>query len=190
MRRPGGSEKKGGRKPASLAQAGLIEAIADAVAEHPAGSPVDESIVWTNRSPRQIAEEVAEQGYSVCADTVRRILTEDLELGLRQAEQEEAGKTCVFREEQFQHIARRRKWYARRGWPVLSIDTKKKELWGDFFRPGRAYTDGVVRVLDHDFATLGVGRLVPYGIYDALQNEGFMLLGDRVRNGLDQARLR
>lgn len=154
-----------------------MEAVQAAVAEHTAGSPVDENIVWTNRSPRQIAEEIAEEGFSVCADTVRRILTEDLELGLRQAEKEEAGKVFAFRDEQFEHIARRRTWYERRGWPVLSVDTKKKELLGDFFRPGRAYTDGTIRVLDHDFATLGGGRLVPYGVYDVTQNEGFMFLG-------------
>jgi len=154
-----------------------VQAVEAAVATHTAGSPIDKNMVWTNRSPRQIAEEVAAEGYSVCADTVRRILTEDLELGLRQAEKEVAGKTCAFREEQFEHIARRRKWYERRGWPVLSIDTKKKELLGDFFRPGRAYTDGVVRVLDHDFATLGSGRLAPYGVYDVAQNEGFLFLG-------------
>lgn len=47
---------------------------------------------------------------------------------------------------------------------------------GDFFRPGRAYTDGAVRVLDHDFVTLGAGRLVPYGVYDVTANEGFLLL--------------
>jgi len=137
-----------------------VQAVEAAVATHTAGSPVDKNMVWTNRSPRQIAEEVAAEGFSVCADTVRRILTEDLELGLRQAEKEVAGKTCAFREEQFEHIARRRKWYERRGWPVLSLDTKKKELLGDFFRPGRAYTDGVVRVLDHDFATHASGLLL------------------------------
>jgi hypothetical protein len=175
---PAGFEKKGGRKSASLSQPGLVEAVEAAVAEHTAGSPVDENIVWTNRSPRQIAEEVAADGFSACEDTVRRILTEDLQLGVRQAKKEEAGKSFAFRNEQFQHIARRRKWYQRRGWPVLSIDTKKKELLGDFFRPGRAYTNGAVRVLDHDFATLGAGRLVPYGIYDVTHNDGFMFLGD------------
>jgi hypothetical protein len=160
-----------------LTQPGLVAAVEAAVAEHTAGSPVDENIVWTNRSPQQIAEELADDGFSVCADTVRRILTEDLELGLRQAAKEEASKAFTFREEQFQHIARRRKRYEQRGWPVLSIDTKKKELLGNFFRPGRAYTDSVLKVLDHDFVTLGGGRMVPYGIYDTVENEGFMLLG-------------
>ena len=55
----------------------------------------------------------------MCEDTVRRILTEDLELGVRQAKKEEAGESFALRDEQFQHIARRRKWYQRRGWPVL-----------------------------------------------------------------------
>ncbi len=146
------------------------------MADHTAGSPVDENIVWTNRSPRQIAEELTGQGFSMCADTVRRILTEDLDLGLRQAEKEEAARHFALRDDQFQHIAWRRKWYERLGWPVLSIDTKKKELLGNFFRPGRAYTDATVRVFDHDFATLGAGRLVPYGVYDVVRNEGVMLL--------------
>lgn len=154
----------------------LQEAIEDCVAEHTAGSPVDEHLLWTNRSPHEIAEELKDEGFSVCADTVRRILTDELGLRVRQAQKEEAASQFAFRDQQFQHIAKRRRWYQRRGWPVLSIDTKKKELLGDFFRPGRAYTDGVVRVLDHDFVTLGAGRLVPYGVYDVTANEGFLLL--------------
>lgn len=154
----------------------LVEAVQECVAEHTAGSPVDPQMIWTNRSPSEIAQELNDDGFSVCADTVRRILTKDLGLGLRQARKEEAASQFAFRDEQFRHIAKRREWYQRRGWPVVSIDTKKKELLGNFFRPGRAYTDGVVRVLDHDFVTLGGGRLVPYGVYDVTNNEGFVLL--------------
>lgn len=170
------SEKKGGRKKASIAEPALVAAVKAIVEGHTAGSPVDENLVWTNRSPSDISEELAEAGYSVGPDTVRRILTEDLELGLRQAEKEEASCSFPDRDEQFRRIARRRAWYERRDWPVLSIDTKKKELLGNFFRAGHAYTDGFVRVLDHDFATLGDGRLVPYGVYDSVRNEGLMLL--------------
>lgn len=178
MRRPDGSEKKGGRKKASISQPELVTAVEAVVAEHTAGSPVDENIRWTNRSPREIAEELQVDGFSVCAETVRRILTEELELGFRQAEKEEAIRRFAFRDEQFEHIGRRRKWYHERGWPILSIDAKKKEVLGNFFRPGQAYTDGHLRVFDHDFSDLGGGRLVPYGVYDVLQNEGFMLLTD------------
>jgi ADP-ribose pyrophosphatase YjhB (NUDIX family) len=159
-----------------LAQPELVEAVADAVAEHTAGSPVDPDLLWTNRSPRQIAEELTSEGFAVCADTVRKIVTEELGLRVRQAIKDEATRDFPDRDPQFRHIAELRKSYHRRGWPVLSIDTKKKELLGDFFRPGTAYTDGEVRVLDHDFATQGDGRLVPYGVYDTLRNEGLMYL--------------
>jgi hypothetical protein len=170
------SEKKGGRKKASDAQPGLIEAVEQAVADHTAGSPVDEKILWTNRSPREIAQELAQDGFQVCPETVRRILTDELELGLRQAVKEEASCECPCRDEQFQYLAELRAWYENRRWPVLSIDTKQKELLGNFFRRGRAYTNGRVRVQDHDFATAGVGRVIPYGVYDVVHNEGFLLL--------------
>lgn len=171
-----GSEKRGGRKKASITQPGLVEAVAATVADHTAGSPVDPSLVWTNRSPREIAEELGCAGFEVGPDTVRNILTEDLGLSLRQAVKDEA--TCNFpqRDEQFEHIARLRKTFQREGCPVLSIDTKQKELLGNFSRPGRAYSNGPVHVLDHDFATHGHGRMVPYGVYDVARNEGLMLL--------------
>ena len=176
MRPQAASEKKGGRKPASEAQPGLVEAVEKSVADRTAGSPVDPEIRWTNRSPREIAEELAEQGYVACTDTVRRILTDLLGLRRRQAVKNEAGSEFPLRDEQFQHIAARRRWYERRGWPVISIDTKKKELLGEFFRPGQAYTDGVVRVLDHDFLPPGQSRMIPYGVYDVAANEGFLWL--------------
>lgn len=146
------------------------------MADHTAGSPVDETILWTNRSPQDIAGELASTGFDVGPDTVRTILTEDLGLSLRQAVKDEA--TCNFpqRNEQFEHIGRLRKTFQREGCPVLSIDTKQKELLGNFFRSGRAYTNGQVHVLDHDFATHGHGRLVPYGVYDVARNQGLMLL--------------
>jgi hypothetical protein len=171
-----GSEKKGGRQKASIAQPGLVEAVAATVADHTAGSPVDQSLLWTNRSPRDIAEELAFAGFDVGPDTVRTILTEDLGLSVRQAVKDEAICNFPQRDEQFEHISRLRKTFQREGCPVLSIDTKHKELLGNFFRPGRAYTNGRVHVLDHDFATHGHGRMVPYGVYDVVRNEGLMLL--------------
>jgi hypothetical protein len=154
----------------------LIAAIERAVDGYTAGSPVDPKQHWTNRSPRDIALDVAREGYDVSSDTVRRILTEDLDLHLRQAFKEEPLSEHRWRAPQFQHLAELKAWYARRGWPVVSVDTKKKELLGNFFRAGAAYTDGLVRVLDHDFGTWGAGRVVPYGVYDLACNEGFVLL--------------
>jgi len=146
------------------------------VAEPTAGSPVEPEIRWTNRSPREIAGELQDRGFTACPQTVRRILTADLGLGVRPACKSLTHCTYPFREEQFQHIAELREWYLRVGYPVLSIDTKKKELVGDFYRPGSAYTDGFVLAPDHDFPSRAVGKLAPYGVYDVGQNQGFMLL--------------
>ena len=174
MRPPVGSEKKGGRKKAGIADPAPVEAVRDTVAEHTAGSPVDPDLLWTNRSPRDIAGELRTAGFTIHPDTVRRILREALGLGRREAVKEQAGVKFPFRNEQFEHIAERRAWYERKSWPVVSIDAEQRELLGDFFRPGRAYTDGEVRVRDHDFAAPGQQRLTPYGVYDVGRNEGFL----------------
>jgi hypothetical protein len=140
-----------------------------------AGSPVDEGIRWTNRSVGDIAEELQQQGFQIAVDALRRVLFEELGLSRRQAFKDEASCHYEQRDQQFQHIAKLRTQYERRGWPVLSIDTKKKEILGDFFHPGRAITDGRVRVHDHDFVT-AQQRLVPYGVYDTVRNEALMYL--------------
>jgi hypothetical protein len=153
----------------------MLAAVEQAIARDTAGSPVDENLRWTNRSAADIADELFQQGFDVSADTVRRILTLELGLSRRQAFKDEAACRFPHRDEQFEYIARLRARYERRGWPVLSLDTKKKEILGNFFHPGRAYTDGRVRVQDHDFVSADQ-RLVPYGVFDTVRNEGFLLL--------------
>ncbi len=178
------SEKKGGRKLAEIAQPGLLAAVEAVVEQDTAGSPVDENILWTNRSPADIAEDVREEGFDVSADTVKRILTEELGLSRRAACKEETECRFPQRDEQFRHIAALRRKYERHDWPIVSIDTKKKEILGDFFHPGRAYTNGRVAVQDHDFVT-SEQRLVPYGVYDVRRNEGLL----RLSRGADTCEL-
>ena len=153
----------------------LLPAVKQAIAADVAGSPVKEGVLWTNRSPTELATELEDQGFQVSADTVRRILCEDLGLSLRQAVKDEARCQFPSRDEQFHHIAELRREFEGRGWPILSIDTKKKEILGNFWHAGRAYTDGRVVVEDHDFVT-AEQRLVPFGVFDTRRNEGFMLL--------------
>lgn len=153
----------------------MQEAVEEVVSDRLAGSPVDASIQWTSRSPAEIAEAVSAQGFEVSDDTVRTILTEQLGLRRRQAVKDEASCKFPERNAQFEHIAARRAWYEHRGLPVISVDTKKKEILGEFFRPGRAYTDGRLHVADHDFVTSDQ-RLAPYGVYDTIWDEGFFLL--------------
>jgi hypothetical protein len=74
-------------------------------------------------------------------------------------------------------LARRRRYFLRRGWPVISVDCKKKELVGNFKNPGRCWRRQPRDVLDHDFPSLAVGRAVPYGVYDVGRNEGYVVVG-------------
>ena len=167
------------------AQPDLLPVLHERIEVHTAGSPVEPDRLWTNRSPRELSAELAEEGWSVSPGTVDRLLRDELGLSRRQMEKRRAMGSSPDRNAQFERIAELKAEYLGRGWPVLSIDTKKKELLGDFFRPGRARTDGRVRVFDHDFPSAARGKVIPYGVYDLAANEGFVLLSD----GADTAEL-
>jgi Rhodopirellula transposase DDE domain len=158
-----------------VAQPDLLPAVEAAIAKDTAGSPVNENLRWTNRSVPVLAAQLQDQGFEIGVDALRRILCEELGLSRRQAFKDEASRHFPQRDEQFQYIAKLRAKHERKGWPILSIDTKKKEILGNFFHPGRALTDGRVIVQDHDFVTASE-RLVPYGVFDVQRNEGLMLL--------------
>jgi hypothetical protein len=162
----------------------LIPAVEAAIDRDTAGSPVDENVRWTNRSPREIAVELQGQGFQIGEDTMRRILFSELRLSRRQAFKDESRCSFAERDEQFRFIAELRDEYAYWGWPIISIDTKNKELLGNFFRRGQALTDGQVVVQDHDFVD-AEQRLVPYGVLDCCRNEGLMYLS----RGVDTCRL-
>ena len=153
----------------------MFPAVEALIEKDTAGSPVDEGIRWTNRSAVDLAEELREQGFEIGPDALRKILFEELGLSRRQAYKDESARNYEHRDEQFEHIAKLRAKYEKRGWPVLSIDTKKKEILGNFFYPGRALTNGRLKVQDHDFVT-SEQRLVPYGVFDTVRNEGLMYL--------------
>jgi len=150
---------------------------------HTAGSPVEPGRLWTNRSSRALAEELSHAGFSICANTVDKILENELELSRRAAAKTISLGQSAARNAQFERIAQLKKQYLRKGWPIISIDTKKKELLGDFFRSGRAWTDGQVRAFDHDFPSAGNGKVIPYGVYDLVANEGFVLLATGADTG-------
>ena len=177
------SVKKGGRKKASCQQPELLETLREIVEVHTAGSPVEPGKLWTNRSPQELSEELSTVGFSACPNTVTRLLREELELSQRSAAKTVALGESADRDAQFERIAELKKQYLARGWPVISIDTKKKELLGNFFRLGRGWTNGRVRVFDHDFPSASSGKVIPYGVYDVGANEGFVLLADGADTG-------
>jgi len=83
----------------------------------------------------------------------------------------------VNRNAQFERIAELRTLYEAKGNPVVSVDTKKKELIGNLFREGKIYTTETVEVFDHDFPSLAEGVAIPHAIYDIARNEGYVIIG-------------
>jgi hypothetical protein len=83
----------------------------------------------------------------------------------------------VNRNAQFERIAELRILYEAKGNPVVSVDTKKKELIGNLFREGKIYTTETVEVFDHDFPSLAEGVAIPHAIYDIAHNEGYVIIG-------------
>lgn len=139
--------------------------------------------MWTNRSPGELAEELAGAGFDLSPNTVARVLREELGLARRKIAKTMALGVSPDRDAQFERIAQLKAEYLAKGWPVLSIDTKKKELLGDFARAGRAWTNGRVRAFDHDFPSAATGKAIPYGVYDLAQNEALVLLAEGADTG-------
>jgi hypothetical protein len=170
------SEKKGGRKKASIACVELTENLREIVRDHTAGDPMQEEVVWTYLSPPEIAEQLASRGTPVCADTVRDLL-EELGFVQRKAQKRLAMGATPFRNEQFEKIARLKAKYLDSDDPIVSMDTKKKEHLGNFYRDGRLYATDVIETLDHDFPSAADGLIIPHGLLDVKRNLGHITLG-------------
>jgi hypothetical protein len=154
-----------------------IEANFRAVLEdHTAGDPMRLEVKWTNLSRRQIAKRMKGLGTPVSRDLVSQLLKKHGYRRRKALKKKTMGPRHPDRNAQFENIARLRKKYLKAGLPVISIDTKKKELMGDFYRDGVIETGATVEVNDHDFASMGSGTVIPHGIYDVGRNEGFVHL--------------
>jgi len=133
---------------------------------------------WTHQSTQKIATCLTESGITVCATVVRRLLHQ-LGYSLK------ANKKCLSagnspdRDPQFCVINRLRQEFAQPGDPVISVDTKKKELIGLFKNPGQTWSASgqAQKVRDHDFRSEAIGIAAPYGIYDLARNFGFVVVG-------------
>lgn len=153
----------------------MIEAI-EALLEHDrAGDPMT-GLQWTRRTTAKIARELEGLGIEVCPNTVARILRQ-LGFSLRVNHKTLSRRSDPDRDEQFHYIAERREEFAKNGQAIISIDTKKKELIGNFKNPGRAWSQQPTHVNDHDFRSDALGIAVPYGVYDPIANRGSLYVG-------------
>lgn len=172
IRRPGA-----GRPRVTTVEPGLEPRLRAIVEETTAGDPMS-PLKWTCKSTESIAYELGERGVSVSADTVGRCLHE-MGYSLQTNVKETEGDQHPDRDAQFRYINRQVKRFLREGMPAVSVDTKKKELVGDFRNGGRAWHPAgeAPRVNVHDFPHLGRGKAVPYGTYDIGKYEGLINVG-------------
>ena len=131
---------------------------------------------WTRRTTAKVAAELCKLGTDVCARTVARLL-QKMGFSLRVNHKKRAGASHPNRDDQFQHIAELRERCADENTPVISVDTKKKELVGAFRNPGAKWDHSPELVNDHDFPSAAEGRAIPYGIYDPRANAGTVFVG-------------
>ena len=128
-----------------------------------------EGVLWTNLSLRELARRLTAMGTPASRRVIRRALRK-LKLGRRTARKKKTMGHHPDRNAQFENIAKLRQEYQAAGDPVISIDTKKKELVGNFHRDGQTYTQQTVETFDHDFPSAGQGKLIPHGIFDLTNN--------------------
>jgi hypothetical protein len=161
----------------------LIPELKKLAEDHTAGSAVEPGRVWTSRSRELFSDELAELGFSVSANTVGRLLRDELGLSRRKMEKTLSMGQNADRDAQFMRMNQLKRYFLARGWPVLSVDTKKKELLGCFERAGQAWTNGRLQAWDHDFPSSSWGKVIPYGVYDLAANEALVYLAQGADTG-------
>lgn len=154
----------------------IDEIFLDILKNHTAGSPM-EDIKWTNLTPREISVAFFERGYKVRKSIVKQLLKK-YKFCKKQAYKCETFKNVEGRDEQFKNIERLIDEFSNSpNNPILSIDVKKKEQIGNFYRNGKLYATETVKVYDHDFVSYGNGAIVPHAIYDSKLNEAYVTIG-------------
>jgi hypothetical protein len=172
IRRPGGGRKH------------LVEhdphlwAALDALVEPMTRGDPETPLRWTCKSTRRLAEELQRQRHAVSAGTVANMLR-DLGYSLQANRKKREGENHPDRNAQFEYISQQVRRLQKRGQPVVSVDTKKKELVGEFKNPGQEWRPQgqpeEVRV--HDFQDPDLGKAIPYGVYDLANNQGWVSVG-------------
>jgi hypothetical protein len=166
-----------GRPQLVLQDPDLLEAL-EALVEPSARGDPQSPLRWTCKSTRALARQLSLQRHAVSHEKVAQLLR-DMNYSLQANRKTLEGKSHPDRDEQFRYINEQVRKALAAGQPVISVDTKKKELIGDFQNQGRQWqkTKSPTDVNGHDFAGPSVPRAYPYGIYDLAQNTGFVNVG-------------
>jgi len=172
QRRPGA-----GRKPLTQTQEGWVKALEALVSPTTRGDPMS-PLKWTCMSTRNLAVALERQGFRVSHTSVGRKLHE-LDYSLHVLRKNQEGADHPDRNAQFEHINATAEAFQARNQPVISVDTKKKELVGEFKNSGAEWqpVGEPAEVNVHDFPDDAAGKAIPYGVYDVARNEAWVSVG-------------
>jgi Rhodopirellula transposase DDE domain len=167
----------GGRKPLTYHNPDLLRALEKLVEPRTRGDP-ESPLRWTCKSTRHLARELQRQGYRIGDRKVAGLLHQ-MQYSLQANAKTIEGSDHPDRNAQFEYINAQTKRFLRQGVPVISVDTKKKELVGNFSNGGQEWQPQgePERTLLHDFPDKELGKVIPYGIYDVGQNQGWVSVG-------------
>lgn len=133
-------------------------------------------VLWTNLTCKKISDLLKQQAINVGVYVVKQLL----KIGgyvKRKMSKCKTLKEVKNRNEQFEYIAQLKEEFKNNNLPILSIDSKKKEMLGNFYRDGKLYTREVQKVYDHDFNTFSEGVIIPHGIFDTTKNKCYLTIG-------------
>ena len=170
----------GGRKSYTVTWGALLdEKFLAVLRDHTAGDPMDERVRWTNLTPGEIVKALRKQdGIAVSKYVVYQLLKKH-NYRRRKAQKKTSLKQAIKnRNEQFEKIARLKAEFVAAGNPIISMDTKKKEYIGNFYRAGHLYTLEELHTYDHDFHSYAEGVIIPHSLYDMQLNVGYIQLGN------------
>lgn len=169
--------KGSGRKKLTNKHPEIKQCIEDLIEPGTRGDP-ESPLRWTCKSVRNISDFLRGKGYSVSRQSVARILRE-MEYSLQGNRKTKEGKDHPDRDKQFRFISKICNQFLSKGDPVISVDTKKKELVGEYKNEGREWhkKNGAIEVNGHDFPDPKVSKAIPYGIYDIGDNSGWVNVG-------------
>ena len=155
---------------------GLIDTLLSILSLYTAGDPMNCNVLWTNLTLIEIQEKLKTHLISVSCPVIKKLL-KSCNFVKRKMRKCKTFKDVENRDEQFRYIEKITKLFINKKLPVLSIDTKKKEMIGNFFREGKAFCNEAVKVFDHDFNSFSDGIAIPHGIYDIAKNNCYLSIG-------------
>jgi hypothetical protein len=164
----------GGRKLIEIKYPSIMTALEQMLENEIAGDPMSEK-KWVRSSTRNLSKKLKEAGYQVSHKTVSRLLKK-LGFSIKANAKRKINSNCPDRDQQFQYISSQRLIFSETGLPIISVDSKKTELIGNFSNKGKTWRKEAEEVNQNDYPSEAQCRAVPYGIYDVTKNAGYVFV--------------